>query len=160
MQCSALKGDFGQKVHFFAIDADANGRRTRSRSVDICTQFDKNITRKERRQVRDFGRAHPSEWPVYNSWVAKALADFGYKAPHGVGADGPTFALNVKELGACRTSDAEPLSDELLDNRRQRISLSPTFRTSLRKQPADERKEKRKLAAKLAVCSNRPSLKR
>ena len=49
--------------------------------------------------------SHPSEWPVYNSRVAKALADFGYKAPHGVGADGRYIAFRnamKRFMDACK----------------------------------------------------------
>lgn len=36
---------------------------------------------------------YPTEWPVYNSRVAAALADFGYTPPRGVGADGRYIAF-------------------------------------------------------------------
>ena len=51
---------------------------------------------------------YPSEWPVYNSRVAKALAYFGYEAPRGAGPDGryiafrnamKTFMAELKERG-------------------------------------------------------------
>jgi hypothetical protein len=49
--------------------------------------------------------SYPSEWPVYNSRVAKTLADFGYKAPHGAGADGRYLAFRnsmKKFMDACK----------------------------------------------------------
>ena len=49
--------------------------------------------------------SHPSEWPVYNSRVAKTIADFGYKAPHGVGADGRYIAFRntmKRFMDACK----------------------------------------------------------
>jgi hypothetical protein len=50
--------------------------------------------------------SHPSEWPVYNSRVAKTLADFGYKAPYGVGADGRYIAFRntmKRFMDACKS---------------------------------------------------------
>lgn len=69
---------------------------------------------KGRLRVKGFGvntvskilaASYPSEWPVYNSRVAKTLADFGYKAPHGAGADGRYIAFRnsmKKFMDACK----------------------------------------------------------
>jgi HKD family nuclease len=48
---------------------------------------------------------YPSDWPVYNSRVAIALAAFGYKAPRGAGRDGRYIAFRnamVKFMAACK----------------------------------------------------------
>jgi HKD family nuclease len=47
----------------------------------------------------------PLEWPVYNSRVAAALADFGYRAPRGAGPDGRYIAFRnamKKFMAACK----------------------------------------------------------
>jgi HKD family nuclease len=47
----------------------------------------------------------PDEWPVYNSRVAAALDDFGYKAPRGAGQDGRYVAFRntmTRFMAACR----------------------------------------------------------
>jgi HKD family nuclease len=49
---------------------------------------------------------YPREWPVYNSRVARALTDFGYKAPKGVGPDGRYIAFRnsmKKFMSACES---------------------------------------------------------
>jgi hypothetical protein len=49
--------------------------------------------------------SYPSEWFVYNSRVPPVLADFGYKAPRGVGREGRYIAVcNVmkKFMNACK----------------------------------------------------------
>lgn len=48
---------------------------------------------------------YPAEWPVYNSRVATVLADFGYTAPRGIGADGRYIAFRntmKKFMSACK----------------------------------------------------------
>lgn len=47
----------------------------------------------------------PSDWPVYNSRVAKVLEDFGYKSPRGAGRDGRYIAFRnamQKFMTACK----------------------------------------------------------
>jgi HKD family nuclease len=60
------------------------------------------LARKGRFQIKGLGintvskilaALHPSDWPVYNKRVATVLADFGYKAPRGVGRDGRYIAF-------------------------------------------------------------------
>ena len=51
------------------------------------------------------GKKRGSLQPVYNSRVAKTIADFGYKAPHGVGADGRYIAFRntmKRFMDACK----------------------------------------------------------
>jgi HKD family nuclease len=48
---------------------------------------------------------YPTEWPVYNSRVALAMADFGYTAPRGIGVDGRyiVFRNTMKKfMAACK----------------------------------------------------------
>ena len=60
----------------------------------------------------------PDHWPVYNSRVAEALAEFGYKPPHGAGVAGKYLAYRnaMKEfIDACQSNDYGKIDALALD---------------------------------------------